>query len=236
MSLVDRIKLIPIESVIEQYGIEVRSSGRNSKAICPFHPDTNPSLVIFKDKNSFYCFSCNKGGSVIDFVMLSENCDFRKSIEILRTKFGIANDGSGDYAPDQLDKVLSDSINPSTLRRQVQVAIQRVSTDINDKLRGIARRVDETLSLRSREMLEDGLPERMVFYDYADSSVKEYYLQIQLKWVLFDRVDEWLLQLSNLSRIEEFTVRVKEEVELKLSELTKMVWKVYSTKDLTWAL
>lgn len=40
---------------------------RNNKALCPFHPDKNPSLVFYPETNSFYCFGCHVGGDVIEF-------------------------------------------------------------------------------------------------------------------------------------------------------------------------
>lgn len=43
--------------------------GRKSVAVsCPFHEDKHPSLNLYPN-NSFYCFSCKKGGSNIDLVM-----------------------------------------------------------------------------------------------------------------------------------------------------------------------
>lgn len=34
------------------------------KICCPFHGDTKPSLVIYNDTKSFYCFGCQKSGSL----------------------------------------------------------------------------------------------------------------------------------------------------------------------------
>lgn len=57
-----------IINVLSYYGISVN----NGKAICPFHNDTNPSLVVTSEKgnkkNLFHCFSCEAGGNVISFV------------------------------------------------------------------------------------------------------------------------------------------------------------------------
>lgn len=35
---------------------------------CPFHEDPKPSMMICLDDASFYCFGCNLGGDVIDFI------------------------------------------------------------------------------------------------------------------------------------------------------------------------
>ena len=43
-------------------------AGRRFKAICPFHPDSHPSMQIDPEKNFYHCFSCNAGGDTIKFV------------------------------------------------------------------------------------------------------------------------------------------------------------------------
>ena len=40
-------------------------AGRRFKAICPFHPDSHPSMQIDPEKNFYHCFSCNAGGDTI---------------------------------------------------------------------------------------------------------------------------------------------------------------------------
>jgi len=50
---------------------------------CPFHEDKQPSFHVYKNSNTFYCFSCNECGSPIDFIMKYNQCDFKQAIEIL---------------------------------------------------------------------------------------------------------------------------------------------------------
>ena len=65
----DTIKeTLRIADITAFYGIEVK---RNNQAICPFHSEKTPSFTIFPKTNSFKCFGCGVGGSVIDFVMLT---------------------------------------------------------------------------------------------------------------------------------------------------------------------
>ena len=47
----------------EVYGIDVNRYG---KALCPFHNDRHPSLLVADDH--YYCFACGAHGDVIDFV------------------------------------------------------------------------------------------------------------------------------------------------------------------------
>ena len=53
-----------ITDVLEYYGMSVNSRGFVS---CPFHQESTPSFKAYQD--SFYCFGCGAGGTVIDFVV-----------------------------------------------------------------------------------------------------------------------------------------------------------------------
>ena len=48
--------------------IKVIKAGRNYKAVCPFHDDKNPSLMISKEKQIFKCFVCGASGNAISFI------------------------------------------------------------------------------------------------------------------------------------------------------------------------
>ena len=69
-----------IVEVIGHY-IPVVKSGRNFKAVCPFHDDHDPSMNISTDKQIYKCFSCNAGGNVFTFVQNYENCSFIESVK-----------------------------------------------------------------------------------------------------------------------------------------------------------
>ena len=68
---------IPVRQFVLQY-VELSPSG---KGLCPFHDDQVPSLHVNDDKNFWYCFGCEKGGSVIDFYMELKECDFKTAID-----------------------------------------------------------------------------------------------------------------------------------------------------------
>jgi len=50
----------------------VEKKGQNYQALCPFHDDRNPSLVISPNRQIFNCFVCHTGGNAIRFVQLYE--------------------------------------------------------------------------------------------------------------------------------------------------------------------
>jgi len=53
----------------KNYNIQVR----NNKSLCPFHIDTNPSLIFYPVTNTFHCFGCKKSGDVVEFIRRMDN-------------------------------------------------------------------------------------------------------------------------------------------------------------------
>ncbi|MDF2379132.1 MAG: DNA primase [Candidatus Gracilibacteria bacterium] len=77
-----------IEEVVGQY-VQMKKSGRNFKACCPFHQEKTPSFIISPDKGLAYCFGCRKGGDIFAFVQEVENVTFPEALKILGEKAGI---------------------------------------------------------------------------------------------------------------------------------------------------
>jgi DNA primase len=57
----------PIEEMIGRF-VALRRSGRGFSGLCPFHDDTNPSLVVFPRSGRFRCFACGVEGGAVDFL------------------------------------------------------------------------------------------------------------------------------------------------------------------------
>lgn len=73
---------IDIVEFLSQY-LTIKKRGKNYVALCPFHPDKNPSLNISRDKGLFHCFGCGAGGTIYHFVMKMENVNFERAVEIV---------------------------------------------------------------------------------------------------------------------------------------------------------
>lgn len=56
----------------------------HKKVNCLFHSDKVASMHIYG--NTYYCFSCNAKGSVIDVVMKLRNCTFTQAVKFLINK------------------------------------------------------------------------------------------------------------------------------------------------------
>ena len=61
------IQRMPIEKIIGKYMV-LKAHGSNWIGICPFHPETKPTLKISHEKNIYKCFVCGAGGDGIHFV------------------------------------------------------------------------------------------------------------------------------------------------------------------------
>lgn len=77
-----------IVRVIQDY-VSLKKKGANWMACCPFHQEKTPSFSVSPSKEIFYCFSCQKGGSVFNFVMEIERVSFPEAIRIVAEKSGV---------------------------------------------------------------------------------------------------------------------------------------------------
>jgi len=57
-----------IMDVIEKHTTVRYNTSNRASAICPLHEDTNASLIIYKQTNSWFCFGCNTGGGPYHFL------------------------------------------------------------------------------------------------------------------------------------------------------------------------
>lgn len=74
--------------VLYYYGLISNNVYDKVKVICPFHEDYKPSLLVDLEKQTFYCFGCNKHGNVIDFIKEVEHCS---NIKAMRKRAQIVN-------------------------------------------------------------------------------------------------------------------------------------------------
>lgn len=79
---------LPIEELVRSYAA-LQKKGRNFVALCPFHHDTRPSLLVSPDKGIAYCFPCQKGGDIFSFYQLIEGVDFPQALKELAEKTGV---------------------------------------------------------------------------------------------------------------------------------------------------
>jgi DNA primase len=77
-----------IVRVISDY-VTLKKRGANYLALCPFHQEKTPSFNVHPIKQIFKCFGCGVGGSVFEFIMRIEGCEFPEAVRIVAEKSGI---------------------------------------------------------------------------------------------------------------------------------------------------
>ncbi len=77
-----------IVEVISKY-IDLKKSGNNYMALCPFHLEKSPSFYVSPDKNIYHCFGCGASGDVIKFVSEIEKISLSEAVEKLAKDYGV---------------------------------------------------------------------------------------------------------------------------------------------------
>lgn len=87
----------PIAEIASSY-VDLKRRGKTLLGLCPFHNEKTPSFNVYPENNSFYCFGCNKGGGVFQFVMGVENLAFPDAVRWLAQRAGmtVPEEGADD--------------------------------------------------------------------------------------------------------------------------------------------
>ncbi len=79
---------VDIVDIIERR-INLKKTGKNYSACCPFHNEKTPSFSVSPDKQFYYCFGCGASGNALTFIMEYEGQEFVASIEDLAQSMGL---------------------------------------------------------------------------------------------------------------------------------------------------
>ncbi|MDT8393710.1 MAG: DNA primase [Bacteroidales bacterium] len=94
---------VRIEEVIGEF-VNLKKSGQNFKGFSPFVDEKNPSFFVSPAKNIFKCFSSNKGGSVVTFLMEHEHYTYPEALRFLAKRYGIEIEEE-DQSPEEKEKL-----------------------------------------------------------------------------------------------------------------------------------
>lgn len=81
----DRLDIV---EVVGDY-IRLHRSGRNYRALCPFHNEKTPSFYVSPERQTWHCFGCGRGGDVFSFVMEQEGLSFPETLRLLADRAGV---------------------------------------------------------------------------------------------------------------------------------------------------
>lgn len=77
---IDLIRAIPLKKIL---GEPHHSSYDRDYYSCPLHQEKNPSFVVYGKSNSWYCFSCCAGGSIIDLISKMYKLNIKETLKKL---------------------------------------------------------------------------------------------------------------------------------------------------------
>ena len=84
-------KILDAADIVEVVSdfVHLQHRGANYIGLCPFHNERTPSFSVSKSKGICKCFSCGKGGSAVNFVMLHEQMSYQEALRYLAKKYNI---------------------------------------------------------------------------------------------------------------------------------------------------
>ena len=97
MAWIDLDKLlreISLVEVAQRLGLEPRPQGGRNLILCPFHTESNPSVVLYEGTAArhphFHCFSCGQHGDAIALVKQVNGTDFKDAVNWIAGTFNIS--------------------------------------------------------------------------------------------------------------------------------------------------
>lgn len=68
--------------------VRLKKRGKEFHGLCPFHNEKTPSFTVNDQKGFYHCFGCHEHGNIIDFVMKTQNLEFKDAVVNLADDFG----------------------------------------------------------------------------------------------------------------------------------------------------
>ena len=80
---IETAKMHPIVELARSR-LDLKQSGKNFVALCPFHKERTPSFYLYPETNSFYCYGCCKGGDNLTLTMALYGISFKEAVSMLQ--------------------------------------------------------------------------------------------------------------------------------------------------------
>lgn len=171
--LLEEIKSkIDIVDFISDY-VNLKKTGQNYKANCPFHSEKTPSFMVSQSKQIFHCFGCGIGGDVVSFLMKHENLSFGEALRHIAKKAGIKITDftvSKDFY-EKRDKILL--VNKEAINFFVKTLNNSEAASAYLKKRGIHVESIQRFSIGYAPDERDGLCKYLKKTGFSDSLIKD---------------------------------------------------------------
>jgi len=87
--------------------VELKRTGSDFRAPCPFHGGTHRNFAVIPRKGMFYCFVCHAGGDVFTFFMKKLGMDYPTAVREVARRAGITIPERGPTGPDPREPLYS---------------------------------------------------------------------------------------------------------------------------------
>lgn len=105
----DLIERVDIADVIGER-LSLKRTGKNLKALCPFHNEKTESFTVNSDKQFYYCFGCGATGTSLRFLMEHDKLDFVEAVETLARIAGVEVVHEGPTPSRKIDPGILDAL------------------------------------------------------------------------------------------------------------------------------
>ncbi|MEO1923938.1 MAG: relaxase/mobilization nuclease domain-containing protein, partial [Nautiliaceae bacterium] len=147
----EEIKLADPERILEFYGLNYKKTASGIYYMqSPLREDKNPSFVVFygTKRDCWVFYDCGTGwsGSIIDFVMEMENCDYQNAVNLLRELYDI------NYIEEIKNKIPKEKWNINKIKK----AIKNLDKYIEERKERLKKKYEKTLNELLNELKDAG--------------------------------------------------------------------------------
>lgn len=137
------IQKIDLPQFIKDYAhVELVRKGNGWRCKCPIHENSvNPEAMYVDDRGGYYCFACNSGGNVINFLSDYEHISYSAATERLASMLNINLKDDAEY---QDQKRLEDKFNG--YKKKGLAGVDNVKQYLTEK-RGFTEETIQTFEL-----------------------------------------------------------------------------------------
>src|SRR5260370_35966094 len=88
-STVEELKRHPAISGLFRSRLRGQMNGSRYRATCPFHPDSSPSLDVYRYQGLylFKCLGCGAKGNILQFLMRLDGISFPAAMQAVQSYF-----------------------------------------------------------------------------------------------------------------------------------------------------